>query len=85
MDGTFVFERKRSNDTWEEINDLPLTRLRGCFSQEGEVLVLFGHLPTQPQQLGPFSCAERLVGTRLERLHPPPFVSDPHAQRILDN
>jgi hypothetical protein len=29
MDGAFIFERKTPSSTWEEINELPLTRLRG--------------------------------------------------------
>jgi hypothetical protein len=37
---------------------LILSEVRGCFSQEGEVLLLFGHLTAKPYEFCPFRCGE---------------------------
>ena len=59
------------------------SEVRGCLSQEGQVLVLLGHLPAQPEELGALGGVEWLTAARLERLYPLPLVAELDAQRIL--
>src|SRR5487761_2209406 len=61
------------------------SEVRGSFSQEGEVLVLFGHLAAQPQQLGPLGRTQRFTTGSFHGLQASTFVAHPLAQGVFEH
>src|ERR1700722_8547498 len=59
--------------------------MQGSFSQEGQVLVLLGHLAAQAQKLGPLGRTQRFTTGSFQGLHAPTLVSHPFAQRVLED
>ena len=55
--------------------------VRGSFSQEGQVLVLFCDLAVQPQQLGPLRRRQWFIGRSSHRVQPTALISYPPGQR----
>src|SRR5664280_2164105 len=61
------------------------SEVRGSFSQEGQVLVLFSDLSAQPDQLRPFRRAQRLIARAGQCLDPAPLIADPGAEGTLQD